>query len=74
MPVVNCDRHFSLQWAPPYGLYARELPRRQPHDRRKIRAMAGIGQGWIEEAIPARDGASQPIARLPRSILLLTSP
>ena len=36
--------------------------------------MAGIGQGWIEEAIPTRDGAALSAARLLRSILLLTSP
>jgi hypothetical protein len=43
-------------------------------DRREIRTMASIGQGWIEEAIPTRDGALAPAARLLRSILLLTSP
>jgi hypothetical protein len=37
--------------------------------------MAGIGQGWIEEAVPTRDGALTSAALLPlRSILLLTSP
>jgi hypothetical protein len=36
--------------------------------------MAGIGQGWIEEAIPTRDGAPKPAALLLGSILLLTSP
>ena len=40
----------------------------------RFATMAGIGQGWIEEAIPTRDGAPTPAARLLRSILLLTSP
>jgi hypothetical protein len=40
----------------------------------RFATMAGIGQGWIEEAIPTRDDAPKPVARLLRSILLLTSP
>lgn len=43
-------------------------------DRREIRIMAGIGQGWTTEAIPTRDDATLAAARLLRSILLLTSP
>ena len=73
--------HFSLQSATACGLYADELPRRHhsggPRSYvtgERFATMAGISQGWIEEAIPTRDGAAAPAARLLRSILLLTSP
>jgi hypothetical protein len=68
-------RRFGLQSVPAFGLNAQEPPQGLRHDRRENRAMAGIGQGWIEEAVPTRDGALMSAALLPiRSILLLTSP
>jgi len=72
---VVLARRFGLQSVPACGLYAREPPQVLRRDRRENRTMAGIGQGWIEEAIPTRDGALTSAALLPlRSILLLTSP
>jgi hypothetical protein len=78
--AAKYDRHFGLQSASACGLYASVLPAQGLFDVRqyvtgeRFVTMAGIGQGWIEEAIPTRDGAPKPAALLLGSILLLTSP